>query len=200
MVNKTNNNNNTNNKNNSKSFQNMKNSKSVKDKQSERKNVKFGKQARTTLSNNNLTTPVMKNENPNENRLVTLQNSIRDHLNNTHSRNEHIRKIHHKHQHHEKFKEDLHKAIAHYESSKDEYASTLLYPEIYMARIPFLCPVPTALARATNIFSFNAIANKEFLISCVPEALCGPTTSQHLPFYYTDVVGTNNDDPNNPMH
>jgi len=69
-------------------------------------------------------------------------------------------------------------ALDHFESSKHEYAQTLLYPEICLARIPFLCPVPTAISRAVSIQSFNipATGNGTVGWSFIPEAL---TNSQY---------------------
>lgn len=100
------------------------------------------------------------------------------------------RKAHKKHQH-DHFKEDLEKAIAHFESSKESYANTLLYPEVCMARIPFICPVPTALARGTAVYTLtpdNSVGDT-FGWVYVPEAISTPSVpdsaSYHAPFYYT---------------
>lgn len=111
----------------------------------------------------------------------------------------HLRRVHKKHQH-DHFREDLERAISHFESSKESYANCLLYPEVCMARVPFICPVPTALARGTAIYTFtpDTSAGDTFAWSFVPEAICCgvlPSGSwRHEPFYYgsnpsnTDVL------------
>jgi hypothetical protein len=84
----------------------------------------------------------------------------------------HERRRHPKKQH-DHFKEDLENAINLFESSKQNYANTLLYPEVFMSRIPFICPVPTAIARGVAIYSFvpDTSVGDTFAWSFVPEAI-----------------------------
>lgn len=104
------------------------------------------------------------------------------------------KRAHKKHQH-DHFKEDLEEAIMHFESSKESYANTLLYPEVCMARVPFICPVPTALTRGVSIHNFtpdNAVGDT-FMWSFVPEALSNLAIgTTHAPFYYGTASGTSN--------
>jgi len=78
----------------------------------------------------------------------------------------------HRHKH-DRFKEELEDAIQHFESSKESYANALLYPEVCMARIPFICPVPTAVARAVSVYTFkpDATVGDTFAFAFVPEAI-----------------------------
>jgi hypothetical protein len=78
---------------------------------------------------------------------------------------------------------DIKRAIEHFESEKESYANSLLYPETFMSRIPFMCPVPTALCRLNNVVSFTisppsgvADSNLCFYYSFLPEALNNPDT------------------------
>jgi hypothetical protein len=55
-----------------------------------------------------------------------------------------------------------------------------------MARIPFICPVPTALARGISVYTItpdNHVGDT-FAWSFVPEAVIGGTSATHNPFYY----------------
>lgn len=99
------------------------------------------------------------------------------------NRANHIRHAHKKHQH-DHFREDLNEAIRNFESSKESYANALLYPEVSMARIPFICPVPTALARGVSIYTFtpDTSVGDTFMWSFIPEAISGQ--QDHFPFYY----------------
>jgi len=107
-----------------------------------------------------------------------------------HVSKEHERKAHKKHQH-DHFKEDLENAIRHFESNKESYANCLLYPEVCMARIPFICPVPTALARGVSIYTLtpdNSVGDT-FAWSFIPEAIYDDGSSaHHLPFYYATAA------------
>lgn len=103
----------------------------------------------------------------------------------------HNHRAHPKHQH-THFEEELEAAIHHFESAKEEYANTLLYPEVCMARIPFIAPVPTALARGVAYYTHKPDYTKggTFAWSFVPEALCvGDGIGTQKPFMY----GTGND-------
>jgi len=92
--------------------------------------------------------------------------------------------IKHKNNSSNKFKDDLKTAISHFESNKDDYANCLLYPEIFMARIPFICPVPTALARANCIMSFTpTTAGSSWGCALVPELMF----QANLPASYTNI-------------
>jgi len=100
----------------------------------------------------------------------------------------HAKKMHKKHQH-DHFREDLDRAIRHFESNKESYANTLLYPEVCMSRIPFICPVPSALARGVAVYSFTPTAGLggTFAFSYIPEAISAPsagTGSWYDPFHY----------------
>lgn len=113
---------------------------------------------------------------------------------------------HHRHQHlykkhsHNRYKEELHSAIAHFESAKSEYANTLLYPEICMARVPFITPVPTAIARAVAYYSFSPDFSEEngdcFSWSFIPEAIATPNWPDgvYAPFQWG--TGKSTDDEN----
>lgn len=88
-------------------------------------------------------------------------------------------------------------AIEHFEGQKHSWANTLCYPELFMARIPFLCPVPTAVARMTNVFTLTlnpsgTVDGNIFWFSFCPEIMFdGPLTIAY-PFAYS-VNSTAND-------
>lgn len=65
-----------------------------------------------------------------------------------------IKHYNNKHSHNH-FKEDLERAIQTMDANMHSYANTLLYPEVCMSRIPFICPVPTSLCRGVAIYSFD---------------------------------------------
>jgi len=114
----------------------------------------------------------------------------------------HYSEAHHEHSHgHSKrssakhFKEELEECIHNMEGKMHSYANTLLYPEVSMSRIPFLCPVPTALCRGVSINSYtiDPTAGDTFAWSFIPEALVKSTSgATHHPFYYT--MANNPDD------
>jgi hypothetical protein len=104
---------------------------------------------------------------------------------------QHVRHAHKKHQH-DHFKEDLEKAIKHFESNKESYANCLLYPEVCMARVPFICPVPTALARGVSIYTFTPdnSAGDTFAWSFIPEAIYNTGVNSHSPLYYASAASS----------
>lgn len=113
-----------------------------------------------------------------------------------HHQHTHLKAAHHKHKkehNNHLFEDQLARAIAHFEGAKTDYSNCLLYPELCMARIPFICPVPTALARGVSIYSFmpDQTVGDTFGFSFVPEAICSPSGNQwHHPFYYGSSAST----------
>lgn len=95
----------------------------------------------------------------------------------------------HKKENSRNFKEELEECIHSMESRIHSYANTLLYPEVCMSRIPFLCPVPTALCRGISLISYTIDPSQgdTFAWSFVPEALLrlSPNTAiAHYPFHF----------------
>jgi len=79
---------------------------------------------------------------------------------------------------------------------RSSYKNALLYPELYLCRIPFIAPVPTAISRTRNVYTYQPTAvigsNADciFAWQFIPEALCeGNSTGpeHHYPFSF-DVL------------
>lgn len=98
----------------------------------------------------------------------------------------------------DKFRLEQHDAIDHFESEKHSWSNCQCYPELFLARIPFLCPVPTAIARLNNVFTITidptssvpGVYGNTFWFNYSPEILfsAGGVT---WPFMWTtnDVTG-----------
>lgn len=105
----------------------------------------------------------------------------------------------HKHKNHEyhahnRFADDLRRSIDHFMDAQETYANALLFPEVALGRIPFICPVPTAVCRGTAVYSFtpddppvgSTNPHDTFAWTFIPEALLvshGDET-KHEPFHY----------------
>lgn len=111
---------------------------------------------------------------------------------------EHHKKKHPKHQH-DHFEKDLEHAIINFEGAKTNYSNTLLYPEVSMSRIPFICPVPTALARGVSIYTIqpDLTQGDTFAWSFIPEAILSDIPNGHYPFTYASANSSVNDIPTN---
>jgi len=71
----------------------------------------------------------------------------------SHKEPHHLYSKSHKRPGHRDFKDELFRSLTNYKEAKESYVNCLLFPEVAMARIPFICPVPTAVCRGTTIFS-----------------------------------------------
>lgn len=104
---------------------------------------------------------------------------------------------------HNRFAEDLRRSIDNFTESQENYAQALQFPEVALARIPFICPVPTAVCRGTAVYTFTpdvpttvgAPAQDTWGFSFIPEALLGigaggGDINQHAPFYYGTDTST----------
>jgi hypothetical protein len=77
----------------------------------------------------------------------------------------------------ELFAQEMELSIDRLQATQEEYTNVLLYPELCKGRIPFICPVPTAVCRGVSYYTFNPdnSVGDTFMWSFIPEIVSGQT-------------------------